>query len=623
MRLFRQIGPALPLMPLFGLLLAACQGDAALAPEDAVRAEALFRDNCAACHSGEETGPAAPGSGPRRAALETRSAAAIEAALTSGLMREQGQPLTAGDRRLLAWHLGKGGKAVAAATCPGTLDLSSAPGWNRWGNGVENRRYQPVDAGGLSPRGLERLEVKWAFGFPGAARARSQPAVTPRAIFTGSQDGRVYALDTRTGCQWWSFAADAEVRSAPTLGLDATGRVKRLYFGDFAANVYALDARTGRLIWKVSVRDHPAATITGSPTLHEGRLFVPLSSTEVVSAMDGDYACCTFRGGVAALSAADGRALWRMHTVPPPVRQGVNRRGVPAFGPSGAPVWSVPTVDARRGLLYVGTGENYSSPASAMSDAIIAMELDTGRVRWVRQTVAGDAWNASCGGIGDGVNCPKEDGPDFDFGAPPILATLADGRDILLAGQKSGMVFALDPDDNGRILWRQRAGAGGFNGGIHWGMATDGRTLYVGIADTPGNRFATGPRRPGLHAFDAATGRPLWSRIEPQTCPRRAFECETALSAPVTLTDGMVFGGAHNGLLTAYSTTDGKPLWRFDTRREFKTVNGVPARGGSIDSAGPVLAGGLLVVNSGYDKFGQIPGNLLLVLGPADSGEKR
>lgn len=501
--------------------------------------------------------------------------------------------------------------------------MPAGDGWNGWGNGVENRRYQPGSVAGLAPGNIGRMEVKWAFGFPGAARARSQPAVTRQAIFTGSQDGRVYALDTRTGCQWWSFPADAEVRTAPTLSFDADGNIDRLYFGDFAANVYALDARSGKLIWKVSVKDHPAGTITGSPTLHGGRLFVPMSSTEVVSAMDAAYACCTFRGGVTALSADDGRRLWRMHTVAAPVRQGRNRRGVQAFGPSGAPVWSVSTVDARRGLLYVGTGENYSSPASGMSDAIVAMELATGRVRWVRQTIAGDAWNASCSGIGDGVNCPKEDGPDFDFGAPPILATLADGRDILLAGQKSGMVFGLDPDDGGRILWQQRAGAGGFNGGIHWGMASDGRTLYVGIADTPGNKGAVGPRRPGLHAFDAATGRPLWSRIEPQTCPRRAFECETALSAPVTLTDGMVFGGAHNGLLTAYSTVDGTPLWRFDTRRAFETVNGVPARGGSIDSAGPVPVGGLLVVNSGYDKFGQIPGNLLLVLGPAEVGAGR
>lgn len=202
------------------------------------------------------------------------------------------------------------------------------------------------------------------------------------------------------------------------------------------------------------------------------------------------------------------------------------------------------------------------------------------------------------------------------FGAPPILARMANGRDMLLAGQKSGMVYGLDPDDGGRIVWQQRAGAGGFNGGIHWGMATNGSTLFVGIADTPGNKGAVGPRRPGLHAFHVATGTPLWSRIEPQTCPMRDFKCETALSAPVTLAGDTVFAGTHNGLLRRYSAKNGALLWSFDTRQGFATVNGVAGAGGSIDSAGPVVAAGHVVLNSGYDKFGEIPGNLLLVFGP-------
>jgi len=238
-------------------------------------------------------------------------------------------------------------------------------------------------------------------------------------------------------------------------------------------------------------------------------------------------------------------------------------------------------------------------------------------VRWVRQVRREDAWNASCRPLGNDINCPAENGPDLDFGAPPMLVKLPDGRDMLLAGQKSGLVFGIDPD-SGAIAWQQRAGAGGFNGGVHWGMASDGRRLFVGIADTPGNKAAEGERRPGLHAFDTATGRPLWSRVEQQTCPERAFKCETALSAPVTLTDGIVFAGAHNGLLRAYASSDGHPLWTYDTRRPFKTVNGVAASGGSIDSAGPVVAGGRLIVNSGYDKFGEIPGNVLLVFGPKE-----
>jgi polyvinyl alcohol dehydrogenase (cytochrome) len=595
------------ILPLLGAvaLLAGCGAKEGLSDADKARAEALYKANCAACHDSAGSGA------PARAALESRKPAAILASLETGLMREQGKALQPDERKLLADYLGAKSAKVAGKMCEGSLKLAGAPLWNRWGNGIENRRFQPAAKGEITPANVGALELKWAFAFPDAARARSQPAVTEEAIFTGSPDGRVYALNRESGCIWWTFDAESEVRSAPTLGEDGN-----LYFGDFNANIYAVDAKNGKLVWKQSVKDHPAGTITGSPTLHDGRLYVPMSSTEVVSAMKAEYECCTFRGGVTALDAANGKRLWRMHTVDVAAEAGVDQKGQRALGPSGAPVWSVPTVDAKRGLLYIGTGENYSSPASAMSDSIIAVELATGKIRWWRQTVANDAWNASCGTIGDNVNCPREDGPDLDFGAPPILTTLADGRDIILAGQKSGMVFALDPDDGGKILWKQRAGMGGFNGGVHWGMASDASTLYVGIADTPGNKGAVGPRRPGIHAFDIATGKPRWSRIEPFTCAERKFECETAFSAPVTATDGIVFGGAHNGLLRAYSTTDGTLLWSFDTRRDFSTVNGVKGYGGSIDSAGPVLAGGLLIVNSGYDKFGEIPGNVLLVFGP-------
>lgn len=586
-----------------------------LSPANRARAIALYKKNCAMCHDQAANGA------PSRLALLGRSSDAILKSLQTGLMREQGKALKPLERKLVADYLGTSVAKVTTTRCTGKLSLTTSPLWNRWGNGTANRRYQPARMGGITPQNVGTLALKWAFAFPGATRARSQPVVTKEALFTGSQDGRVYALDMATGCIWWSFRAASEVRSAPTLDTDANGKIDRLYFGDFEANVYAVNARTGQLIWKRSVKDHPAGTITGSPTLYDGRLYVPMSSTEVVSAMNGDYSCCTFRGGVAAIAASDGARLWRMYTSAVPQKNGLNRKGVPALSPSGAPVWSSPTIDANRGLLYLGTGENYSSPANDMSDAIVAVEMATGKIRWVRQLLSGDAWNASCGTIGNNINCPKEEGPDLDFGAPPILATLANGTDIILAGQKSGLVFGIAPDD-GRILWQQRAGMGGFNGGVHWGMASDSRTLYVAIADTPGNKGAVGPRRPGLHAFDIQTGKPIWSRIEPQTCAQRAFKCETALSAPVTLTDGIVFGAAHNGLLRAYSTQNGALLWSFDTRRAFPTVNGVKGAGGSIDSAGPVIAGGRIIVNSGYDKFGEIPGNLLLVFAPKGAGRR-
>jgi polyvinyl alcohol dehydrogenase (cytochrome) len=462
------------------------------------------------------------------------------------------------------------------------------------------------------PEDIPELELAWAFGFPGAQRARSQPAVTREAIFTGSQSGRVYALDTETGCAWWTYEAGAEVRNAPLIEHGADGRPETLYFGDFDAGVHAVDARTGELRWTKSIKDHPDGTITGSLTFHEGTLFVPMSSTEIVSAYIDDYACCTFRGGVTALSAEDGETLWRWYSVGEPRKVGTTSAGTDILAPSGAPVWSTPTVDAERGLLYVGTGENYSSPANDNSDSIIALDLATGRQRWTMQATPGDAWNAACGREPK-PNCPSEDGPDFDFGAPPMLVDLEGGGQIILAGQKSGEIFGIDPDNDGALLWRRRAGMGGFNGGVHWGMASDDSILWVGIADTPGNKFAEGPARPGVHAFDVKSGEPLWSRIEPPTCDEVAYKCMTALSAPLSAIPGAIFAGAHNGRLLAYSSEDGSVLWKAETNRAFETVNGVEAKGGTIDSAGVVIAGGLVVVNSGYDKFGEIPGNVLLV----------
>ncbi|MEP0319575.1 PQQ-binding-like beta-propeller repeat protein [Parasphingorhabdus sp.] len=533
--------------------------------------------------------------------------------------------LTPIEIRILADHLASPRSEDALANakshqCAGKLTLSAPPLWNRWGNNVRNTRYQSPDNGGISRTAAPRLKLQWAFGFPGAARARSQPAVTPEAIFTGSQSGLFYALDTESGCVWWTFDAKAEVRSAPTISTDENGIAETLYFGDFEANVYAVEAETGKLLWTRSIKDHPAGTITGSLTLHDGRLFVPMSSTEIVNAYSSEYECCTFRGGVMALDAKTGEPVWRFHTVPEPQKAGKNSEGVNFYAPSGAPVWSSPTIDAERGLLYVGTGENYSSPANDKSDAIIALKLSTGAVEWVRQTISGDAWNGACSRHGSLPNCPAEDGPDFDFGAPPILTKLAGGKDIILAGQKSGMIFGLDPDDGGKIIWQTRAGMGGFNGGVHWGMATDGQTLFVGIADTPGNKFAEGPARQGIHGFNPATGKALWSRLEPDICEDKEHKCRTALSSPPTISAGMIFAGALNGILRVYDSKDGQILWTTDTRREYETINGIDARGGSIDSGGPVVAGGLLIVNSGYDKFGQIPGNVMLVFSADDKG---
>lgn len=587
--------------------------ESAVPYSDLPYAETLYRDFCAACHDGENTGA------PSREALEMLSSSQIINAMTGGVMAQQAARLPGFDKEILATYL-------AAKTddarrrerdmprCEGELAYTEAPVWDRWGGDPRNSRFRNSDKTAIRRGNIDRLTVKWVFGFPNASRARSQPAATREAIFTGSQDGTVYALDTDTGCIWWTFYADAEVRVAPLLRSDQRGLPSELIFSDFNANVYALRANTGELLWRTSVKDHPVSTLTGAPSLFDDTLYVPLSSTEVVSAVNPQYECCTFRGGVVALDADTGKRRWTFNTVTPPLPTRKNAAGAQLYGPSGAPVWSAPTIDAARGLLYFGTGENYSMPASDLSDAIVALHLSDGRIAWANQTLQGDTWNAACeyGESGE-INCPGTRGPDFDFGAPPILTTLANGQDIILAGQKSGMVYAMDPENKGRTLWAIRAGMGGYKGGVHWGMASDGETLFVGVADTPGHRQTVGPARSGIHAYDPATGELRWARLERGLCEAAKMRCWAAASAPVTATDELVFVGGLDGVLRVHASRSGELLWSYDTIRVYDTVNGVAAKGGSIDSAGPVLIDGKLILNSGYDKFREIPGNALIV----------
>ncbi|MEE4213316.1 MAG: PQQ-binding-like beta-propeller repeat protein, partial [Parvularcula sp.] len=354
--------------------LAACSSQGAEEVTDlpesgkAALAERLYEENCASCHDGGVNGA------PTRAALEKRSQAQILASMKGGIMQTQSAALSPIDRVVLAEYLGKGQSARAATgpRCEGKLQFSGAPLWNRWGNSKANTRFQTLENAGLNENDVERLELAWAFGFPGAQRARSQPAVTREALFTGSQSGHVYALDTQTGCIWWTYDASAEVRNAPLIATGSDGRPETLYFGDVDAVVHAVDPRTGEKRWSKSLRDHPDGTITGSFALHDGTLYIPMSSLEVVSAYDDQYACCTFRGGITALDAKNGEQKWRWYSVDKPEVVGKTQVGVDIFAPSGAPVWSTPAVDAKRGLLYVGTGENYPSPANGTSDAIVA-----------------------------------------------------------------------------------------------------------------------------------------------------------------------------------------------------------------------------------------------------------
>lgn len=578
-----------------------------------VSGEALYARRCAMCH--DKDVPRAP----RRDTLRLMSAEAILGSLQGGTMAPQAAGLTLEEKRAVAvYTAGKdfGAGAAAAGRCSAgapafTLD---GPEWAGWGAGPENARFQPTP--GISPADLSRLKVRWAFGFPGSVLAYGAPAVAGGRVFVGSAGGEIYALDARTGCIHWSYSSAASVRAAPSVGRLKDGRTA-VFFGDQSARLYAFDAAQGTLLWQTVVDDQIAAVITGAPKLHDGRLFVPISVVEDILTPDPKYPCCQARGALAAVDAETGEILWKSHSVvDPPKKLGTTSAGTDRWGPSGASIWNSPTIDAVKGAVYVGTGNNHSNPPTDTSDAILAFEMATGKLLWKQQlTPGGDAWNIACGM--KGPNCPENPGPDHDVGASTILRTLPGGRRVLIAGAKSSKLQGLDPDKNGAVLWVEQLGRGGTLGGIEWGMAADDTTVYVPLSDLSfGTDMTAGKPSPaaggGLFAYTFANGTRRW-HAPAIGCGKRP-DCSPAQSQAATAIPGAVFSGTIGGLLRAYSSDDGRVLWELDTVRDFETVNGVKARGGTLNGAGPVVAGGMVLVGSGYGRFGQAPGNVLLCL---------
>ena len=579
--------------------------------------EEVYKQSCAQCHD------AAEGRVPPRFFFTLLTREGIVRSLDSGVMSVQGRALSREARTAVAAFLTKRTEAdnlryLAAGACaPGSKDSypKPSPSWNRWGLNANNSRFQPAREAGITAADVPKLKLAWAVALPGESAARSQPAVSGGRLFAGSGDGVVFALDARTGCRHWSFSATYSIRGGLIVG-DA------VYFGDAGTNVYALDPRTGAEIWRTKIGEHGTAISTGTPQLHEGVLYMGVSSAEEVTSRDPAYPCCTFRGSIVALDAATGKLKWRTYTVAEAKPTRKNKAGTQLYGPSGVGVWTTPTIDAARGLLYASTGDNFSDPATNLSDAVLALELRSGRIVWSRQLTANDAYNNGCH-TPDKVNCPEANGPDHDFGQPPILVSLGGKKRALVIGQKSGMVHSLDPDNQGEIRWQTRVAEGGVLGGIQWGSASDGEKMYVAIGDyrfkglSPGGGFAADPTKGGgMAALDLLTGKKVWT-AKPPVCGERP-RCSPAQSAAVTAIPGVVFAGSLDGRLRGYSAADGTVIWDFDTAREFDTVNGVKAQGGSIDAHGPVVAGGFLYTNSGYGTWGGMPGNVLLAFTPAD-----
>ncbi len=491
---------------------------------------------------------------------------------------------------------------AAAENCLEVVADLSHPYSIGWGIDQANHRLQHDTQ--ISRDNVGSLELAWVYGLS-SDKPRSWPLVTKDTIFIGDTGNGVVALDRDTG----RSPHEGEIGSAILMGKVNDQEV--LIYTDRSAGLFAVDARDGKPIWHGQVDDQPVPLYSGTPLIHEDLVLVPISSAEIGLPLNPFYGCCTTSGGMAALSLADGQTRWFRPTIQtPPVRTGGHWLLVDEYGPSGAPVWGSPTLDRNRGLIYFGTGQNYSQPTTDTSDAIFAVEVQTGEVRWHRQFTSGDAYNLACDVSSDHPNCPKPSGPDVDFGAPPVLVRSQKGEDLVIAGQKSGEVHAMRPED-GALVWSTRVGRGGALGGVHWGLAANEALglVFVPISDVAA-RSGPGAPRPGLFALDIATGEIRWERSRTARCADRV--CAPGLSAAITATRDLVFAGSLDGFLEAYDANTGEVLWRHDAWRGYAAINGVPAEGGAFDAHGPMIAGDQLIISSGYNTFGQKGGNALV-----------
>jgi polyvinyl alcohol dehydrogenase (cytochrome) len=582
----------------------------------AISGEAVYQKRCASCHdSASETTPP-------RDALKQLSVARILRTLDFGVMVNIANPLDREEREAVANYLGverPDAPVPPQAYCADrtvAIGASPNPVWNGWGPDLSNTRY--TTSSGITLDQVGKLKLKWAYAFEGDVTAFGAPTVLGRTLFVGSAGGAVQALSTDSGCMRWVYQADGPVRSA--IVAVPNGKTHVLVFTDLIGWAYGVEAESGKLLWKKKPEPHESTKLTGSAAVHDGVVFIPAASWEETRSSNPEYPCCTFRGSVTALRAKDGTEVWKTYTIrekPKEIEKSPDTVGT--WGPSGAGVWGSPTLDAKRGLLYIATGDNFSSPATDMSDSVLALEIKTGRIVWSKQVTPGDIFGGAC----SGGKCP---GPDYDFGSSVLIEKLPNGREVLLAGQKSGVVYALDPDRKGAILWQTRVGKGGTNGGVQWGMASDGQKVYAAVSDLvrkapPGTVIQVGlppdpARGGGLTALRISNGEKVWYAPPPPcgTTPK----CSPAQPAAVTAIPGAVFSGSDDGHLRAFATEDGRVLWDFDTVREYQTANGVQGKGGSLDGAGPVLVGGMLFVNAGYARNGGIAGNVLLAFAPEE-----
>ena len=577
---------------------------------------ALYQNHCASCHDGNVV------RAPQRYILQQGSPETILTAMTDGPMREIAKGLSLEEKTAIAEYItlrkiDPRDVALAGVACEGpaaVFDPAQPVVFEHWGLEPGGSHFIPSSVASVGAEDLDTLALDWAFAYPAANRARSQPAIGGGALFVGSQSGLVYAFDLETGCTRWQFKAAAEVRNGVTLEPWAAADRNAdplLFFGDLSGNQYALSALTGALQWRKRMDDHGATTLTSTAELSDGVLYVAVSSLEEGAAIAAGYECCTFRGSIAALEADTGRELWRRHFLPEAKKVGKNDAGTLLYGPSGVPIWAGMALDG--GRLYIATGDDYSGEGSESSDAIIALDNKSGETVWVRQARFGDVWNGSCEDA-ERINCPEDSGPDWDYGAGPVLTTDSRGKRVVLAGDKGGVVVALDATD-GSVIWKNKVGRGGIVAGINFGLAAHDGKVFVPVSDVPDGRDYDVPAKPGIYALDIDTGDYVWKMPAAQGLCRERPGCYPGYSAAISVTDDYVLAGSNDGFLRAFDIETGAVLWEFDTTGSFTAVDGRIAQGGSIGGGqAPLVVGDRIILNSGYAFAGKMPGNALIVL---------
>jgi polyvinyl alcohol dehydrogenase (cytochrome) len=625
------------------------------APAQAVEVsgQAVYEARCASCHEAgvERT--------PTKADLSRRSHGDIVNSLKSGLMKAMATGMSDAEIDAVAtWLTSAQTPAVAAAppaqAAPrqnlnpepvipeiavrggpqGTDPMCKVnppirPTAGDWPNmGIDDASTRFQRRPGLAKSDVPKLKVKWAFAMAGGG----QPVVVGDWLWITNRSGKFYALDPSSGCVRW-VVSDLVARTTPIVmksTMAPSGWI--VIVGANNRVIRTFDAQTGKEIWRSpELESHGSSLLTGTPVVVGERLLVPISSIEEATAMSPSYACCTFRGSLAAVDMKTGKLLWKTYTVHEErkvIREKAN--GQQVTGPAGAAIWAAPSIDRKRGVVYVVTGDSYTDVDTVGSDAVMAVEVATGKIRWQRQVTEGDNFIMGCGRNATSGNCPTPLGPDFDFGATPILMK-AKGKDVLVAGQKSGLVYGIDPD-SGKILWTTRVGAGSALGGVEWGIGADDRYVYVPNADfsqvmaeyRPGPEAAkvAATGNPSVSAIDPATGRIVWQTKAPKAPCTYASDkgqpsrCARAQAAAPAVIPGVVFEGGLDGWFRAYDAADGRIIWEHSTTAQrYDTVNGLKQHpGGGIDGMGPTIANGMVFLMSGNNGAARVGSNGVNVL---------